>query len=178
MARDKEFEYRMQGLLYAYQIAEKDGVEELGREIKRRGITKMPLTVNKGEMRSAWDNLSQNMYNNITVAFLYALDNEFDFSDEDFEKLITAYKKVITDAMDLDYLGEHYVKLEDFAVEMKSKLSIDLDVNRIASTQDYYDENNKDSKYHMAKIERVIEVLENNNFIAGANFLRNKIESI
>ena len=39
----KEFEYRMQGMIYALNIAKKDGVDALESDIRKRGFTRAPL---------------------------------------------------------------------------------------------------------------------------------------
>ena len=39
----KEFEYRMQGMIYALNIAKKDGVDGLEADIRKRGFTRAPL---------------------------------------------------------------------------------------------------------------------------------------
>lgn len=178
MANNKEYEWRMQGLRYALEIAKKQGVEGLEKEIKRRGITKLPMNISQSEADRVWKELSSNVYNNLTASFLYAFKEELGMSVEDLKRGIEAYQKVVGDCLDMDYMGEHYVKLEDYAVEISKELGIDLDIERIAACQDHFDENNEDSHYHYAKIERIIEILENNNYLAAATFLKHKIESI
>ena len=43
MARDKYYEARMQGMIYAANIAKEKGIDALKREIQIRGVYKVPL---------------------------------------------------------------------------------------------------------------------------------------
>lgn len=175
MARDKEFEYRMQGMAYARQIALKDGIEGLDKEVKRRNITKIPMSTNQAELKRIWNELCENMYNNITVTFLYCLREEYRFGKKRMKRLTDKYQQVVKDVMDVDYMGEHYVRLDDYAVELREALGVELDVDRIAACQDVYDETGRDSQYHMAKVERIVEELRKNNMEDAAVFLERKL---
>lgn len=175
MGRDKEFDYRMQGMRYAYEIAMKDGIEGLEKEIKRRNITKIPMSTNQAELKRIWDNLCQNMYNNITSCFLYALREEYHFGKKRTARLIKAYTKIVDSVTDVDYMGEHYIRLEDYAVEVNEKLGMDLSVERIAASQEVYDEKGRDSKYHTANIDRVIKELRKADYSEAAEFLEKKL---
>lgn len=175
---NKEFDARMQGMRYAYEIAKAEGVDGLEKEIKRRNISGIPFTSSKAEAKALWDRLSQNLYNNITMTFLYCLTETFDLGDEEIKTLCKEYQKLIVACTDMDYMGEHYVKLEDYAIELKQRCDIDIDVNRIAACQDYYDEHNEASQYGRVDLKRLIEVLEENNYLAAAQFLRKKGENI
>lgn len=175
MAKDKEFEARMQGMRYAYEIAQKDGLDGLEKEIKRRGITKLPFTVSQSEAQQVWNELSSNMYVNVAMTFLSTLKNEFGFTKEQLQELKVKYDETVKASLDVDYMGEHYVKLEDYAVELNSECGLDLDIARIASCQDYYDESSKDSNYHRVKVERIVTELKNNGYEEAATYLEGKL---
>lgn len=175
MGRDKEFEQRMQGMSYAYDIAKKDGIEGLEREIRRRNITKIPMSTNQAELKRVWDNLCQNMYNNITACFLYSLKEEFHFGKKRTARLIKRYTKVVDAVTDVDYMGEHYIRLEDYAYEVNEKLGMNINIERVAASQEVYDEKGRDSQYHTANIDRVIEKLREAGYKEAAEFLSNKL---
>lgn len=174
--RDSGFNDRMGGMLYAYKIAKNDGIEGLEKEIKRRNITKIPFNYGKSELKHLWDDLCANMYNNITATFLYTLYDKYGFDKENITKLVDDYRENIACVLDVDYMGEHYVKLEDFAHEIGEKCGIQFDLNRIATCQDFYDEHNEDSNYHTVRLERLIKDLDENGYLAAAKYLRDKIE--
>lgn len=174
MARDKEFDFRMQGLKFALGIAEKEGIEGLRKEVSRRGITKLPFTVSQAEANRLWHELTENMYNNIATAFLYTLHDQFDFTEEQIEKLMDAYNENVANTLDMDYLGEHYISMVDYAVELKEKCNINIDVNRIAACTDHYDETGK-TNYHRVEVNRLIQILEEEGYMAAATFLKHKV---
>ena len=175
MGRDKEFEQRMQGMKYAYDIAKKDGIAGLEKEIRRRNITKIPMSTTQAELRRIWDELCQNMYNNILCCVLYAIREEYGFGKKRTDRLMKRFQKTVNDLMDLDYMGEHYIRMEDYAVEVQEKLKVDLNIERIAASQVVYDEQGRESTWHTARIERVIKELERGGFSEAAEFLSSKL---
>lgn len=44
---NKEFQWRMQGILHAREVVAKDGLEGLDKEIKMRGFMQVPLVYSK-----------------------------------------------------------------------------------------------------------------------------------
>lgn len=173
MAKDKSFEWRMQGMLYAYEIAKKDGIEELHKEIKRRGITQMQFTVTTNKLKEIWDIVCQNMYANMMTCMFYALRTTFGFGKIRLNRLKNSFDQLALDAMDLDWMGEHYVKLEDYAAELCEKCNMDIDVIRVAASQDMLDERKEYTK--RCKVDTVLELLKNNGYNDAAAFLEEKI---
>ena len=76
--------------------------------------------------------------------------------------------------MDLDYLGQHYVKMEDFALEMNERYDTGIDINRVAANTTVIDESRE--TYKMCKIDRIIQELRENNFIDAAMFIERKMD--
>ena len=74
---------------------------------------------------------------------------------------------------DLDYMGEHYVKMEDYAVELNEKFNMGIDVCRVAMTQETYDD--KRDEFRSCKVDRVIRELRENGFADAAEFLDKKL---
>lgn len=52
---------------------------------------------------------------------------------------MTEFDKATSNLMSLDYMGEHYVTLEDYAVELNQKYDLGLDVIRAALATDMAD---------------------------------------
>ena len=67
MAKDKEFEWRMQGMVYACRMAQEKGIEYLVNDIKRRGVTKIDLYCTQEKIDELWNGISENIENNITI---------------------------------------------------------------------------------------------------------------
>lgn len=175
MAKAKEFNLRMEGMRYALEIANKEGIEGLRKECARRNVSMFSYTISKAESEKIWTELSNNMYVNVVMTFLSVLHNSFGWEAEAIKTIKAEYDKAVKCALDLDYMGEHYVRLEDYAVEL-NELGLDLDVNRIASCQDHFDECSGDSQYHRVDVKRVLEELRENGFENAAEFLEQKLE--
>lgn len=54
MARDKEFEQRMQGMVYACRLAQEQGVDSLVKTVKQRGVTKVDITASDKQLNDMW----------------------------------------------------------------------------------------------------------------------------
>ena len=61
MSRDKEYEARMQGMIYALNKAKTEGVEALERDIRKRNITKIVMNVPEKEMYRIFAELGENV---------------------------------------------------------------------------------------------------------------------
>lgn len=176
MAKDKGFEDRMAGMMYAQQIVKEEGIEGLEKEIRRRGLTKIPLTTKKSELQHIWNELCQNMYNSITICFLWSLREEYGFAKKRLNRLMDRYQKTVADVMDVDYMGQRYIRLEDYAIDMVKQFGFDLDINRIATCQSTYDETGATSQWHTAKIEGIIDSLRRHGYDDAAEFLEGRLD--
>lgn len=150
-------------------------MDALESDIRKRGITKAPLKFSQKQIDDFINYVSKNLYSNMLSFFCYAIHEEFGFGGERLKKLRDFVAKAVTDTMNLDYMGTHYVRLEDYAVELNEKYNLGIDVNVIASCQNIADEKD-DGTYHYAKIERIIEELRENGMEDAAKFLEEKID--
>lgn len=171
--RDIEYESRMQGMISAYNLAKAEGVEALYADIKKRNILKAPIKVTAKEMDEFFKRVSNNIYNNMFMLVLYTLHDKYQFGAKRLKEFKERFDKNLGDTMNLDYMGEHYVRLEDYAVELNEKYNLGIDVNLVAMSQDSYDET--DSRYGRCKVSTVIAELRDNGFFDAAEFLEKKI---
>ena len=118
--------------------------------------------------------ISQNLYNNALTAVAYTLHCDYGFGPKRIKEFKKAFDKNVQATLDLDYLGSHYVKLEDFAVEMNEKFNMGIDINRVATCQENYDKGDKG--YKMCNIEKVLRELKENGFKDAAMFLEKRID--
>lgn len=172
MARDKEWEARMQGMIYAFNIVKEGGIEKLEEDIRRRNILRSPMKFTSKQIEEYYEELSVNLYNNMLTTFLYTLNDEFGYGIEQLKAFKEALDKNIACTLDLDYMGEHYIKLEDYAKELNEKFSVGIDVSRVAMSQDSYDD--KDEKFRTCRVEAVLKELRENGFAEAAKFLQKK----
>lgn len=174
MARDKEYEARMQGMIYALNKAKTEGVEALERDIRKRNITKIVTNVPEKEMDRVFAELGENVRHTLSILVFMTLYDEFSFRKVRLHRFKEHLNKLFNDIFDLDYMGEHYVRLEDFAIEMNEKYDMGLDLRRIIACQELSDKENP--KYRMCKVDKVIEKLKEADYKDVAEFLEEKIE--
>lgn len=174
MARDKEYEVRMQGMIYALNKTKTEGVEALERDIRKRNITKIVMNVPEKEMDRIFAELGENVRNTVFTLVFTALYDVFGFREKRLKKFRDYVNKLFNDIFDLDYMGEHYVRLEDFAIEMNEKYNMGIDLRRVIVCQGLQDK--EDKRYHMMKAERVIQELKAAGFEDAAKFLEAKLD--
>ena len=173
MARDKEWEARMQGMVYAYNLVQQGGVDALHQDMKRRNILKAPMKFTAKQLDEFYHEISTNLYNNMLTAVCYTLHDNFGFGLKRLQMFKTAYDKNIEYTLDLDYMGEHYVKLEDYAAELNEKFDMGIDLSRVAMSQNSYDE--KDHNFKRCRVETIVKELMEHGFFDAAEYLSKKI---
>ena len=75
---NKEFQWRMQGILHAREVVAKDGLEVLDKEIKMRGFMQAPL-VYSNSWKRRWHSVLINfsVFNSHFYVLLYDLSSRF-----------------------------------------------------------------------------------------------------
>lgn len=139
MARDKEFEQRMQGMVYACRLAQEQGIDALVKTVKQRGVTKVDITASDKQLADMWGALSDNIGQNMITTVTWVLHDAFGFGQKRLQQFMTEFDKATANLMSLDYMGEHYVTLEDYAVELNQKYDLGLDVIKATLATDMAD---------------------------------------
>lgn len=171
--RDRDYEQWMTGVIYASNKVEKEGFEALKKEIRNRNLVKVDIRVTEKQMNEMLTFISRRAVMNIMATALWVLYDQYEFRKKRLKKFQDHFEKVTRDVCDLDYLGQRYVRLEDFAVELNERYDLGIDVECVAACQDVYD--NGDKRYRMCKIDRVLEELRNNGFEDAAVFIEKKL---
>lgn len=174
MARDKLYEERMRTMISDYNLVKEHGVEALGKEIKRRGLTGLPLNIKSSKIDEMLLHIKESLKNNLVCSFLWVMHSDYGFGKKRLTELLDNVNKAIDFVFDLDYMGEHYVRLEDYAIEIKEKFGFDIDIDKVAAETAIFDE--KDIRYHMMKAEIVIKELKAAGFEDAAKFLESKLD--
>lgn len=79
MARDKLYEMYMSGKISALNIAKKDGIEALKRDIKKRNITKIIMDIPEKEIDRIFVELGENLRSTVMTIVYTVLHDVFDF---------------------------------------------------------------------------------------------------
>lgn len=170
MARDKEFEWRMQGMVYACKKAKEEGIEALEKDMKMRNFLKADIYTPQKDVEAFWQSTSAVFYNNVRTVAAYSLNQRFGFGKDRLNQFLEEFEKAMYVAQDLNYLGEHFAKLEDYAIYLNDKYKLGLDVSLIAACQDAFDK--QDKRYKDQRfLNGIINSLRAHNYHDAANFL-------
>ena len=60
--QDKEYRIRMEGYVAAYRFAKEHGLDELEKDIKRRGFLSIPVQISKKEVDRFILQISENLH--------------------------------------------------------------------------------------------------------------------
>lgn len=174
MAKDKFYEARMQGMIYASNIVKEKGIDALKKEIAMRGIYRVPLTVKQEQFDELLIELCNNTRETVFTLTFDTLNCEFGFGEQRLQKFADEFNKRFNACLDLDYTGEHYVSMEDFAVELKRKYkNLLIDIQRVAMCQDNHDEADPNFRNHTV-LNGIINSLKLGGFYEAAEFLEKK----
>lgn len=173
MARDKEFEQRMQGMVYACRLAQEQGVDALVNTVKQRGVTKVDITASDKQLNDMWGALSDNIGQNMITTVVWVLHDTFGFGQKRLQQFMTEFDKATANLMSLDYMGEHYVTLEDYAVELNQKYNLGLDVIKATLATDMADK--QDARVgNVDKVTGIINALRLAGHEDAASYLESK----
>ena len=174
MAKDKFYEARMQGMIYALNKVKNEGVEALERDMKKRNLLKLPISMTESQMNDIYETLTANIYNNMLSIALFALHDSFKFGKIRIRRFKDAFDKLTLATVDLDYLGQHYVRFEDFALEMNERYDTGIDISRVAANTTVIDESRP--MYRHCHVDKILKELTDNGYEDAAKFLDNKLD--
>ena len=143
------------------------------RDIRLRNLLQLNIKVSEKKIREDYNLIARKTVMNIMASALWTLHDSYGFGKKRLSEFKNAFEKVVKDVSDLDYLGQRYIRLEDFAVELNERYDLGIDVECVAACQDVYD--NGDKRYRMCKIDLVLEELRNNGFEDAAVFIEKKL---
>lgn len=173
MPRDKEFEQRMQGMVYACRLAQEQGIDALVKTVKQRGVTKVDITASDKQLNDMWGALSDNIGQNMITTVVWVLHDTFGFGQKRLQQFMTEFDKATANLMSLDYMGEHYVTLEDYAVELNQKYNLGLDVIKATLATDMADK--QDARVgNVDKVTGIINALRLAGHEDAASYLESK----
>ena len=174
MARDKYYEARMQGMIYAANIAKEKGIDALKREIQIRGVYKVPLQYTLEQLEEFIHEICDNTRNTTFALTFDTLNKEFRFGEQRLQQFADEFNKRFNACLDLDYMGEHFVDMTDFAHEIKSKYkNLTLDIQRIAVCQDEHDKAQPEYR-NTRYLDGIINTLRGAGYSDAAEFLEKK----
>lgn len=169
----KEFEWRMQGMLAAHKIVKEGGLEALDKEIRMRNFLKVDLWAKKGEVEALHKTISENVYTSMLMTMMFVLHDTFKFGKKRLDRLREDFDKKVKNISNLDWLGNHYVRFEDYGVYLNERYGYEFDVDKIAAIQDLQDE--EDKRVRRCDVDRLVIELKKNGFEDAAEWLEKKV---
>lgn len=174
MARkNQEFESHMQGMVRAYEIVKEQGVEALGKEIKRRGVLCIPLQFTQGEIDKILGFLVKNFYQIVLAVSCFALEDVYGFKKVRLQRFRKSFEKAFHDSLDLDYIGEKYTTIEGYARYLNDLYDLEIDTNVLAVYEEFRDKRNP--QYHVPKVEILVERMREAGYEEAADWLEKKL---
>lgn len=169
---NREYQSRMEGMLFAHKIVTEKGLDALTKEIKIRNILKMDIWARKDEVEELHNNIAKNCYKTVMVAMLYTLHSKFGWGATRLKRLKEEFNKAALCTADLDYWGEHYATFQDYAKWLNDNCGMDFDEEAMKNLQELSDMN--DPEYKRCELSGICNLLERNGYKDAAVFLRKK----
>lgn len=168
----KEFEWRMQGMLYALKIAKADGIDALEKDIRMRNFLKSPLAMTKQERDNFIQFVTENLYATMLTVVGMVLHDQLGFGKKRLLRFKEKFDQTTNGVFDFDVFGNHYVTLEDYAKYLNEKADLGIDYQRVARCQEVcsYEQEWK----NVADIDNIIHVLKINGFEDASEWLQGK----
>lgn len=170
---NKEFQWRMEGMVTAYKIVSENGLEALKKELQMRNFLKIDLWAKKGEVDALHRTVSENVYVSMLTTVMFILHDTFGFEKKELDLMKLEFDKKVEDISNLDWMGEHYVRFEDYGRYLNEKFGYEFDVDRVAALQDIQDE--QDKRVRKCDVDRVIKELKENGYKEAAVWLEKKV---
>lgn len=144
------------------------------REIRVRGVTNAPIKVTQKQIDEFILFIGENTRHTTFALTFDVLNEVFGFGEKRLNQFASEFNKRFKDCTDLDFMGEHYVTLADFAKELKDKYkNLILDIERIEECQENFDKG--DMRYHNTEyLDGIINTLKAHGYKKSADFLEKK----
>lgn len=113
---------RMEGMSYALRIAKETGVEGLEEDIKMRGITKLPIPVNKKSLDECVMNIKNNVLDTVLVLSAATLRDQFGFGQKRINEFIVRFNEKA------EGIQGDYCSWSDYIDMLKEECNITLEV--------------------------------------------------
>lgn len=166
--KDKLYQARMDGLVYALDLVKRGGVEKLENEIKIRGAHFIPLEITEEKRIEIGDFLANRIISTLTPTVMFCLYDTFGFGRTRLMRWKDAFIGLCDMLSKTDPMGAQYETARDYAKVLKDKFDIDFDW----STIDAVTEDNAKFKKQYCELDYVINLLQENGQAEAAKILK------
>lgn len=131
MARlDKLEQARREGMSYALEIARKNGIEGLEKDLKMRNAIGLPIPITQKTLNEFTNNVKMQMYDSTMVLWAVTLRDELGFGEKRIQKVLDRFNKKV------GCLNEDYTTWTEQIEILREECNIELTIR----------ENNKNVK--------------------------------
>ena len=171
---NKEYQARMDGMIYAHNVAKEKGIDALTKEIKMRNILKADLWARSDEVNALYGNISINCYTSIMITMLYTLNTTLGFGKDRLHRLKGCFDKNANGLFDVDRWGEPYETLGERERFLREKYGFDFSDKAIEEIEDTQQNNKYNPEYKRCELSAICDLLDASGYNDAASFLREK----
>lgn len=117
---DATTQARMDGMAYALRIAQKEGVEGLEKELKRRGITGINLPVSHKEIDKELEKIKMQVLDTVLAMSCMVLRSDFGFGKRRLDKFKEQFN------FNTECLMDGHITWADILETIKDEVGIEL----------------------------------------------------
>ena len=165
--KDKEYQARLAGMAYALKVAREQGLDELEREVKRRGAVFIPLEISQKKLDEVTDFLADRIMSTMMPTMLVVLHEKFGFGRERMLKFQEGFLSRCEMLAATDPLGGQYETVMDYVKELE-KYGIEFSVKTIEDVA----RSNEEHRKRYADIDYVLGLLERKGYPEAAAEIR------
>lgn len=140
---DDVIRLRNEGMAYALKIAEEYGIEELREQVKMRGYLKATVKFTPEEMIQTIDNIAARIYNNMLTMVYAVMHDKHGWRRKRLLDFKRDFDEKVHGVGDLDGMGHHYARFEDYAIEANELYDLGIDIEKVREAQRNNDENDR-----------------------------------
>lgn len=139
----KAHQWRMDGMVYALEIAEKYGIEALKKEISMRNGRFIPLELSRSYLQEVHMELASRITSTYSTMALATLRDGFGFGKTRLHRWIEQFNDKCETVDVLDPNGEHYARISDYAQMLAEECDIHVDLDAIYRAEDGHDKSRR-----------------------------------
>ncbi len=165
---------RNEGMAYALKIAERHGIEELRQQVKLRGYFQATVKFTPEEMTQTIDNIAERIYNNMLTMVYAVMHDKHGWRKKRLLDFKRDFDEKVHVVGDLDGMGHHYAKFEDYAIEANKLYDLGIDIEKVREAQRNNDENDRANGIAV-EADSVIGWLRKNGYSDAADAVKKEV---
>ena len=140
---DNTYIARMEGMAKALEIAEKDGIEALRKEIMFRNVNFVPLEIDRKTLTEVYGILSARIVQTLLTMVFATLRDSKGWGSKRLSDFKAEFERKCLEVDAIDINGEHYARISDYAEMLEQECGIKMDLETILKVQQDTDKNDR-----------------------------------